>query len=207
MGTNTARSSSWLAAGGGAVVGAAAAVGLLLALGWSGDSSAPDRTVGLPETAGGLRTEAVVMPEERRDALLQRQAALSETAELLSVSRGGAETAVQSYLADEFEEHFTIWAVADESPPLWSSQDGEAVAELQGTKTPMEWVERDGDVECLVRTVNPVLRDSDAEVAYQVTHCQLVHDGVTLIFQGASQDDVRRPAQVLREVATHIEAG
>lgn len=200
------RSRTWLAAGGGAVVGAAAAVALLLALGWSGDSSYSG-SFSLPETAGGLSPEADVIPEERRDALLERQAAVTDTAELLSTSRGGAPTAVRTYMDEELEERFTIWAVADESPSLWSSQDSELVAELQGMKTPMEWVERDGDVECLVRAINPARRDSDAEVVYNVTHCQLVQDGVTLMFEGVSHDNVRRPAQVLREVAAHLELG
>lgn len=207
MGTDTAGSRTWLAAGGGAVVGAAAAVAVLVALGWSGESASGADTLTLPETAAGLRLQTIVEEEVRGEAIEGQVQALAETAELLSMSRGEAATDVQVYSDDEFEERVTIWVVADESPALWSSRDSDAMAELMVLETPMEWVERDGEVECLVEPIQLVRRDSGGEVETRVSRCQLVQDGVTLLLEGTRHDTVSRPAEILRDVATHLERG
>lgn len=205
---------TWLAAGGGAVVGAAAAVAVLLALGWSSADAADGvESLTLPDTAAGLRTDTDVMTEARGAPIEGRQEAMDESAELLSQSRDGAAAGVQAYSDDDLEVRVTVWAVADESPRLWTSQDGEAMAELMGMAHPMQWVERDvsseeeRDVECLMQARQPVIAGSDAEVDAFPTECQLVTDGVTLILQGSGMDSIERPAEILRDVAANLERG
>lgn len=207
--TQTAGRRGWLAAGVGAVVGAGVAVAMLLALGWSsgegtGSSAGDGISVTLPDTAGGLRPQVEVLKELGREEPGGRLVGLAETAELLSVSRGGAVASVRGYADDSWEEQYTVWAVADESPALWSPQGSEAFAEVAGLATPMEWVERDGDVECLVYPAMPVLRDQGGEVELRIRHCQLVQDGVTLLLTGTGDGTVSRPAAVLRDVAAHL---
>ncbi|WP_256840094.1 hypothetical protein [Ornithinimicrobium faecis] len=214
MNTAPSRGRTWLAAGGGAVLGAVLAVGLLVGLGWSADGSQASTSgeLVLPDTADGLRLQDVVMEEmsdRPADELLAQGRA--ETAELLSASRGGAPAAAQTYADDELETRVTVWAVADESPSLWSAAESDALAESMRTKTPFEWVERgetaeDGStVECLLRATNPALQDSDKETEAHVQECQLVTDGVTLILQGGNLDSIDRPVAILRDVASNLE--
>lgn len=209
METHTAGRRTWLAAGGGAVVGAVAVVALLAGLGWapSGDSGSADGSVTLPDTVSGLRLESDVVEELRGEPIEGRSEGLVETAELLSVSRDGAATAVQDYADDDLEERFTVWAVADGSPALWSPQESEAFAELMGLETPTEWVERDGDVECLVSPAAPMLRDRGGEVEMRIRQCQLVQDGVTLMLTGMGDGTISRPAGILRDIAGQLDQG
>lgn len=206
---------TWLAAGAGTVLGAVLAVALLMGLGWSADGSEASTSgeLVLPETADGLRLQSVVMEEmssQQVDDQLSEQ--LVETAELLSASRGGAPATAQAYVDDGVETRVTIWAVAAESPSLWSAEESEALAERMKLKTPFEWVERgeaaeDGSqVECLLRVTNPAMQDSDQETDAHVQECQLVTDGVTLILQGGGNlDSVDRPEAILRDVASNLE--
>lgn len=209
MGSTSHRSRTWLAAGAGFVVGAGAAVALLLGLGWSPhgaqDGSQDEEPITLPETAAGLRVEAVVVEELRGEPIAGRQEALEETAELLAASRDGAASAVQAYADDDLDERVTIWVVADESPGLWSDQESEALAELLGLAAPMEWLERDDDVECLAQPAEVMVRDGEVEP--RLTHCQLVQEGMTLILTGPGHDTVGRPAEILRDVAANVQRG
>lgn len=215
MDNTTTRHRTWLAAGGGTILGAGAAVAALLAIGWSaegGTGGGQDATLTLPDTADGLRSEEAVVMELRGEAVPGREEALAETAELLGDSRGGLAADVQAYAAEDLDLRVTVWAVAQESSPLWSSQESEAMAELMNLASPMEWVERDGDVEegqveCLMRTLNPAPRDRGDEVEAVVTECQLVTDGVTLVLQGAQLESIDRPAAILRDVAANLERG
>lgn len=208
MSSTTARGRPWLAAAGGAVAGAAVTVAVILGLGWTPDRAPDDEPITLPDTVVGLRTEAVVMEEARGEPFPGRQEALLETVELLSASRGGAAAAVQSYLDEDLDERFTVWAVADESPGLWSSQDSEIFAEASGLASPTEWVERDGEVECLVRPWDAsYVRQGMGEVVPRVVQCQLAHEGMTLLLEAPNQDTVSRPASVLQDIAANLERG
>lgn len=208
MSTPTARGRTWLAAAGGAVAGAAATVVALLGLGWTPDRAPDEEPIVLPDTAGGLRTEAVVMEEARGEPIQGQQEALAETAELLSTSRGGAAAAVQSYLSEDLDERFTVWAVADGSPGLWSSQESETFAEVSGLASPMQWVERSGEVECLVEPADLSLAlRGEGEVVPRILQCQLVHEGTTLLLEAPRQETVSRPASILREIAANLERG
>lgn len=211
---STSRGKTWLAAGGGTVLGAVLAVALLLGLGWSAGESQASTSgeLVLPETADGLRLQHVVMEEmsgQPADERLSEQ--LVETAGLLSTSRGGAPASAQAYADDDLESIVTVWAVAAESPSLWTSAESESLAESMQLKTPFEWVEKgeaaeDGSlVECLMRVSNPVMRDSDQETEALVQQCQLVTDGVTLTLQGGSLDSIDRPEAILRDVAANLE--
>jgi len=215
MDTNTTTKRSWLAAGGGVLVGAAGTVAALLALGWSAGSAAGGSamTLTLPQTADGLRTETEVVTELRGGPIEGREEAFAETADLLSASRGGAAAAVQGYADEDLEVRVTVWAVADESPRLWASQEGEKVAELSGLATPWEWVERDAGgegeepVECVMRVINPTMAGSDEEPEATVLECQLVTDGVTLLLEGPQLESIDRPVAILRDVAANLERG
>ncbi|WP_131106263.1 hypothetical protein [Ornithinimicrobium sufpigmenti] len=206
-GTTKTRRTTWLAAGGGVILGAVATIAVLYGLGWGPDDGLDESTITLPETADGLRTETAVVEDLRGEPLAGREEALTETAELLSASRGGAATAVQAYASDDYDERFTVWAVADESPSLWSDQESEALAELMGLKTSMEWVERDGNVECLVEPAMPMLDGSDRDVELRVGQCQLVQEGMTLVLTGMGDGTLTRPAAVLRDVAENLTRG
>lgn len=205
----TARGRPWLAVGGGAVAGAAVTVAALLGLGWAPpDDSGGGSIAALPDTAGGLRTETAVVTDLRGEPLEGRADMLEETAELLSASRGGAATATQAYADDNLDQRYTVWAVADGSSALWSPDESEAAAEVMMLETPMEWVERDGDVECLVQPVTLVRRDSGGEVEVRVDRCQLVREGTTLLLVASGPEaTVSRAAAVLRDVATAVEQG
>lgn len=207
--THTAGRRTWLAAGGGAVIGAAAVAAVLAGLGWgpSGGSGSAGGSVTLPDTVSGLRPEGDVVEELRGEPIEGRAEGLVETVELLSASRSGAAAAGQDYADDDLEERFTVWAVADESPALWSPQESEAFAELMALETPMEWVERDGDVECLVYPAQPVLRGRGGEVEMRIRQCQLVQDGVTLVLTGMGDGTISRPAGILRDIADQLDQG
>lgn len=214
MNAAPSRGRTWLAAGAGTVLGAVLAVALLVGMGWSADGSQGSASgeLVLPETADGLRLQSVVMEEmssQPAEETFSEQ--LVETAGLLSASRGGAPAAAQFYSDDDLETRVTVWAVAAESPSLWTSAESESLAESMQLKTPFEWVERgeaaeDGSqVECLMRVTNPVMRDSDQETDAHVQQCQLVTDGVTLILQGGTLDAIDRPEAILRDVADNLE--
>lgn len=217
MGATRAQGRPWLAAGGGVIVGAAVAVGALVAMGWSAEGSpsagGSSQTLTLPQTANGLRTEAAVAEELGGGPQEERAEALAETAELLSQSRGGVPAAVQAYADEELLLRPTVWAVAEESPPLWTSQEGEATAKLLHITTPMEWVERadaaeDGSqTECLVRAINPIREGNEGEPETTITHCQLVVDDLTVILQGSDLDSVDTVDDILRDVAANLEIG
>lgn len=193
------------------MVGAAAAVGLLLALGWSGgasEASGPE-SLTLPETVDGLRTQQVVLEELDHWDPLRGQINI-ETAERLSEARGGAAATAQGYVDDDFEMQVILHAVADVSPGLWTQKDSEAIAEFTRLATPQMWVERDGDVECLVAPLTPIIAsedDEDMDIETFVSECQLVDEGVTLHLTGAAGLDVARAADILNDAAANLERG
>lgn len=211
---STSRGKTWLAAGGGTVLGAVLAVALLLGLGWSAGESQASTSgeLVLPETADGLRLQHVVMEEMSGQPVDERLSEeLVETAGLLSASRGGAPATAQAYADDDLESFLKVWAVAAESPSLWTPEESEALAESMRIQTPFEWVEKgeaaeDGSqVECILRVMNPAMRDSDHEAEVRARQCQLVTDGVTLILQGGNLDSIDRPEAILRDIAANLE--
>lgn len=173
------------------LLGAGGGVAGTLAL--SPGESGPNTEAGitLPETVGGLRPEPEVVREVAgadNTAALEgaqtREEILAEAAAALSASRGGATAAAATYADDELEVLITIFAVADDSPRLWTAQETEAGPEYLKLATPMEWVEREGEAECLVRALRPLPAGSDAEeVEATVLHCQLRTPEVTVMLQ------------------------
>lgn len=207
------RKKVWPAAGGGVLVGVAATVGVLLALGWlsPGEGSGPE-SLTLPDTLDGMRTEQAVLEEADRWEPLREEAS-AEVVEHLSDAYDGAAATGQSYLSDEMDQMVQVFAVAGASPGLWSAQDSEAAAELMGLAAPQQWVEQDGAVECLVRPLNPSLprasEDGEAvDIEEAVMQCQLVEDGVTLLlYPGFGEHEVGPTADLLRDVAANLERG
>lgn len=175
----------------------------------------PPGSLTLPDAAGGLRPQAEVLGEPSEPL---REQALEETAQLLSESRQGAAASVRAYADEHLETMVTVWAVAQESPPLWSPQEAELMAQVLGTVTPMEWVEREGEVECLVRPLTVAFEGrggggteanpegETAAVEIVLDRCQLVDDGVTLLLTGRDVD-VSGAAEVLRDVASGLGRG
>lgn len=101
----------------------------------------------------------------------------------------------------------TVWAVAAESPGLWSPQESEATAELLRLGMPMELVERDGEVECLVRPDTPVREGEDLDdVVLRVDQCQLVDGDVTLLVRGTGMD-LDQGVGILRDVSANLVRG
>lgn len=207
------RKKVWPAAGGGALVGVAATVGVLLALGWlsPGEGSGPE-SLTLPDTLDGMRTEQAVLEEADRWEPL-REEITAEVVEHLSEAYDGAAATGQGYLSDDMELMAQVYAVAGETPGLWSAQDSEAAAELIGLAAPQQWVEQDGAVECLVRPQDPSLPRApeggeEVDIEPRVMHCQLVEDGVTLLLlPGFGMQEVGPSADLLREAAANLERG
>ena len=206
-------------AAGAAVVGAALGIGGLVAFtslaapsesessvvddSLSGSDGDP-ATITLPTEVAGLKRFSDVVEPRPMDEL--REQVLLETAELLGQSRGGAATGVEHYINDDMDMQATVWVVADESPALWSDQEAPSAPKYMNLATPMEWVERIGEVECLIQPITPVIYDEDVEdpeVETRIDSCQLVSEGHTLHLRG---NDVSQSqaADILRQVASTL---
>lgn len=199
------RTRSWPMAAGGLLVGAAATAGVLVALGWSGEASAPS-SLTLPETADGMRTQQVVRGEHGNPEPVLDEI-FAETADLLGQSHDGAVAVGQGYMDDNLEVQANVWAVGATRPGLWSSQESEALAEWRALGAPMQWVERDDGVECLVSPPMGVSAEGSVEdVEVNVLQCQLVDGDVTLLLEGHGFD-AAGGAAILRDVAVNLERG
>lgn len=169
-------------------------------------------TLTLPATIGGMRPEAEVVAAfgERAVARAQdSQRVLDELADTLSAAHAGAGATSATYADDDLEMHIRVFAVAAPSPGLWSSQDAEALAEQLGLARPVEWVERDGDAECLVRQHSNLFRTGTdpADVEHQVILCQLVETDLTVLLEGPPSLTLEHALDLIREAADGVQRG
>lgn len=173
----------------GLVMGAGGAYALV------GSDAGPDTdaTLTLPETLDGMRVESVAIAEasdnERaQESARQREEILEELTTNLSTVHDGAAATGRYYADEELSTFVSVFAVAAPLPGLWSFQDSESSAKLQGMATPREWVEAEGDAQCLVFPKRQQLAGTDpAETEPLASRCQVVRDGVTVILQPTGQ--------------------
>lgn len=205
----------WLAAGCALIAGIALGAGGALALG--GDDG-PDSgaTVTLPEQLDGMRPEADVITEVigsdnagAVETVQNRQTVRDEATVTLSAAYGGATTASAAYSDDELETSVTVFAVAATSPGLWSSQDTESAPEILHLATPMEWVEVDGDAQCLTRPQTPYREGTDpADIESYVVRCQVSAEDHTVILEvQGSQMPPERGLELVQLAADEVEIG
>ncbi|GAA1135646.1 hypothetical protein GCM10009583_01710 [Ornithinicoccus hortensis] len=206
----------WLAAGCALIAGVALGAGGARALGGDDgpDSSA---TVTLPEQLDGMRPEADVIAEVvggsdnagAQETVRKRQTVRDEATVTLSAAYGGATTAGAAYSDDELETSVTVFAVAATSPGLWSSQDTESAPEILNLATPMEWVEVDGDAQCLTRPQTPYREGTDpADIESYVVRCQVSAEDHTVILEvQGSQMPPERGLELVQLAADEVEIG
>lgn len=197
----------------GVLVGAALGTGATLAATGGLFDSEPAE-LALPETLDDLRDLQTVQTDHGADAAAveARGEVLVDLEERLSAAYDGAATAARTYGSDDLETIVTVYAVAAESPGLWSPQDSDALAELLGFASPQAWVVTDDDAECLVRPADPSgLRSDDSpptrDVEALITLCQLTTDGLTVRVQGDSSVTPERGLELVREAAEVVEVG
>lgn len=194
----------------GAIAGLVIGAGGAYALGGSDAGPDTDATLTLPEELDDLRVTSVVIAEttdneSALEAAATRDQILEEVTATLSAAHDGAATTSRSYADDELDTRVTVFAVAAPLPGLWSSQDVEGTAELLGTATPNEWVEAEGDAQCLVFPKVQMRAGTDPdEVEPLVKQCQVVRDGVTVILQPNGQLAVDRGLELVTRAADEL---
>lgn len=204
----------WAVAGCALVVGAAVGAGGAYAIG--GGDSGPDAgaTLTLPETLDDLRPESAVVAEvagsdntAALEAAELRETVHGEAAAKLSTAHGGSATTSAGYSDDGLETRVTVFAVAASSPALWSVQDAESAPEMLGMATTMEWVEADGDAQCLVRTTTAYPEGTDpADIESFAVRCQVVRDDLTVLLEpSGSQMTPDRGMALVRLAADGLE--
>lgn len=213
------KSRRWLTAGCALIVGVALGVGGSMAFGGDGEAGvAADTgaTVTLPDTLDGLRPEAEVVAEvitsdnpASQEAAELREKVRDEVLAKLSSAYGDAATGRASYADDGLEVRVDLYVVAASSPALWSSQDAESAPELLNLATPMEWVEADGNAQCLVRTINPSMAGTDpADTESFAQRCQAVQEGVTVILESHGTElTAERGLELVQQAADEVAVG
>lgn len=191
---------------------AAGTVGTLIVTGSDDSGPNTDATITLPDTLGGMRLEEEVVHEvagEDNAAALEgvadRERVLAEATEALSDSRDGATAVSARYADDDLMTQVTLLAVAQDSPRLWSIQDTESGPEVLQLATPMEWVVREAEAECLVRAVRVQPAGTDpAEVETTVVRCQQRNPEMTVVLEVNGQMEADLGLRLTLEAAAGV---
>lgn len=152
----------------------------------TGCSSSGGAAPELPDAVGDYLSLAAVCAEAPTDPATcteqadEQQVVLDAAAATLSEAYGGAGATAMRYSTADYGSGFAVYAVAAESPALWTPTDTSEWEEYAQFQSP-DKIMVDGDVQCQVR--NSALAEVGEDVnedALQVGVCQATTEDLTV---------------------------